>query len=157
MRHIFTKAQASIKIRIKEQGLGYLICGGINTLFGYFGSIGLYYLLEGLLSTFLIIVIIKIMTITFSYLTYKMFIFKTKGNWIREYFRCYVSYGAVSILTMGMLLVLVDYLKISFWVAQLFTIIIAASFSFVAHSYYTFANRNQKEASVKRSLPVHSG
>jgi putative flippase GtrA len=146
---MINKAHANIKIKIREQGPGYLVCGVINTLFGYFGSIGLYYILEKLLITFWIIVIIKVMTITFSYLTYKVFVFKTKGNWIREYLRCYVSYGAVSLITMAILLVLVDYFKTPFWLAQLITICIAAAFSFIAHSYYTFANRNQEEIFAK--------
>ena len=131
----------SLKVKIQERGLPYLLCGVVNTLFGYFGSLGIYYSLRNILSTFWIVVIAKIVTITFSFFTYKVFIFKTKGHWLREYIRCHLSYGFISIITMTVLLVLVDYVGVPFWLAQLFTICLGVFFSFIAHTYYTFSHK----------------
>lgn len=130
---------ASLKVKIQERGFPYLLCGVVNTLFGYFGSLWIYNSLRDILSLFWILIITRILVISFSYFTYKMFIFKTKGNWIREYFRCYISYGLISVASMGMILVLVDFMGVPFWLAQLFTICIGVVFSFLAHSYYTFS------------------
>lgn len=135
-----TSVWSSFKAKIREQGSRYLCCGIVNTLFGYFGSLWIYYSLRGILTTFWIVLLARIVTISFSYSTYKVFIFKTKGHWIREYFRCLVSYGFISVVSMAMLIVLVDYVGIPFWLAQLFTIGIGVAFSFVAHSYYTFSH-----------------
>ena len=132
----------SLKLKIQERGFRYLLCGVVNTLVGYFGSLAIYHSLRDILSTFWILVIVRIVTISFSYFTYKVFIFKTKGHWLSEYFRCYVSYGLASIITITILLVLVDYAGVPFWLAQLFTIIISIVFSFIAHSYYTFSHQN---------------
>lgn len=129
----------SLKGKIQERGLPYLLCGLVNTLFGYFGSLGIYNTLRDILHTFGILIIARIVTISFSYFTYKIFIFKTKGHWLREYLRCYISYGLISIVSIAILLVLVDYAGVPFWLAQLFTICIGVAFSFVAHSYYTFS------------------
>ena len=40
--------------------------------------------------------------ITFSYLNYKFFIFKTKGNYLRELVRCFIVYGGA--MSAGILL-----------------------------------------------------
>jgi len=36
--------------------------------------------------------------ITFSYLGYKWFVFKTRGNYLREWTRCFVVYGSSMVL-----------------------------------------------------------
>lgn len=77
----------------------YLAVGLINTIFGYGTYAGLTalftphipfaYMLASIVSSFL--------NITFSYLNYKLFIFKTQGNYLREWSRTIVVYGS----TMG--------------------------------------------------------
>ena len=131
----------SLKVKIQERGLPYFLCGVVNTLFGYFASLGIYYSLRDIMSTFWIVVIARIVTISFSYFTYKVYIFKTKGHWLREYIRCHLSYGFISIITMTILLVLVDYAGLPFWLAQLFTICLGVFFSFITHNYYTFSHK----------------
>jgi putative flippase GtrA len=73
----------------------YLIAGGFNTLVGYscFALLTMVlaphlphaYILAGVLSSFI--------NITVSFLNYKWFIFKTKGNYLREWMRCIVIYS----------------------------------------------------------------
>ena len=73
----------------------YLIVGGFNTLFGYscFALLTMLmtphlphaYILAGVLSS--------LSNITVSFLNYKWFIFKTKGNYLREWMRCIVIYS----------------------------------------------------------------
>ena len=141
MLRITSLIASSLKGKIQDRGLPYLLCGLVNTLFGYFGSLGIYNALREILNTFCILLIARIVTVSFSYFTYKIFIFKTKGHWLREYIRCFVSYGLISIGSIAILLVLVDYAGVPFWLAQLFTICIGVVFSFIAHSYYTFSPR----------------
>jgi putative flippase GtrA len=74
----------------------YLVVGFLNTIFGY-STYALFtylltphlpfaYVFAGALSTFL--------NITFSFLNYKWFVFKTRGNYLREWLRCLVVYSS---------------------------------------------------------------
>ena len=74
----------------------YLFVGLWNTLFGY----GSYALLTATLapvvphSYILASIIAAPLNITVSYLGYKWFVFKTKGNYLRECARCMLVYGS---------------------------------------------------------------
>jgi putative flippase GtrA len=73
----------------------YLAVGVFNTVFGYSSYVILTvvltphvpyaYVLAGALST--------VLNITIAFLNYKWFVFKTKGNYLREWLRCLVVYG----------------------------------------------------------------
>ncbi len=80
----------------------YLLVGVCNTLFGYAvyavltalftGHLALGYVLASLLAGFF--------NFTFSYLNYKFFIFKTPGNYLREWLRCVAVYsGGLIVVT----------------------------------------------------------
>lgn len=129
-----------IRGKVRHIGFSFIICGLVNTLFGYFGSVALYNVISPIFSTLLVLIIIKIVTISFSFLTYKKFVFKTKGQWLSEYLKCYVSYGLVSVLSIALLFVLLDILDLPFWFAQLIVTLVSACSSFIAHIYYTFNN-----------------
>ena len=74
----------------------YLFVGLVNTVFGYGSYAGLTalftphipfaYIVASLISSFT--------NITFAFLNYKWFIFKTKGNYLRDSSRCLVVYGS---------------------------------------------------------------
>jgi putative flippase GtrA len=91
----------------------YLVVGLGNTIFGYSAYAGLTallipqvpyaYVFAGLIS--------GLLNITFSFLTYKWFVFKTKGNYLREWSRCIVVYGGTMLLGTAMLPVTVFLLQ----------------------------------------------
>ena len=72
----------------------YLIVGLCNTIFGY----STYALFTALLTPrvpypyVVAVVFAYFFNVTFSFLTYKRFIFKTKGNYLREWLRCLAVY-----------------------------------------------------------------
>lgn len=74
----------------------YLVVGIVNTAFGY----AIYAWLTALLTPHIPLAymaasaISGIVAITFSFLNYKWFIFKTRGNYLREWSRCIVVYGS---------------------------------------------------------------
>ena len=41
--------------------------------------------------------------VTHSFLTYKFFVFKTKGNYIKEYFKCWGVYGSATLINLCLL------------------------------------------------------
>lgn len=83
----------------------YLSVGIWNTAFGY-GTFALFtalldryipasYMVGALLSS--------ILNITVAFLGYKWFVFKTKGNYLREWLRCLVVYGSTILVGLALL------------------------------------------------------
>ena len=78
----------------------YLLIGGWNTVFGY----SLYVLFTALLlpriryGYILASALSNLLSITVAYFGYKIFVFKTHGNYFFEWLRCLVVYGSGTIL-----------------------------------------------------------
>ncbi len=78
----------------------YLLVGGFNTLFGY-GTFALtLFLLNHVVpQRFLYLTVIAAsllstpLNITVAYFGYKLFVFKTRGNYLIEWFKCFGVYG----------------------------------------------------------------
>jgi putative flippase GtrA len=87
----------------------YLVVGVFNTAFGYGTYAGLTALLTPHMRFAYILasVIANFLAITFSFLNYKWFIFKTRGNYLREWSRCVVVYGGTALIGTALLPVVV--------------------------------------------------
>lgn len=91
----------------------YLAVGICNTVFGY----STYAVLTALLTPHIpfayvvALAIAGVVNITFSFLTYKWFVFRTKGNYLREWSRCIVVYGGTMLLGVAILPILVFLLR----------------------------------------------
>ena|SRR4030067_2569452 len=120
----------------------YLLAGGWNTLFGYSTGIILYYSFSKYLHVIEIGVLANIIAITMAFLTYKLFVFQTKGNWLREYFRSYIVYGGMALLGIGLLWIMVDGLNIPFWLAQGLVVVAVVVISYISHSRFTFRKQD---------------
>jgi len=121
----------------------YLIGGGWNTLFGYAVSVGLYDLLSKNTHILIITTIANVIAISMAFLTYKVFVFQTKGNWWGEYFRSYLIYGNIVLISIFMLWLMVDFMRLQFWIAQGLIMVATIFLSYIGHARYTFiANKN---------------
>ena len=89
MKHFYKKHQEKID---------YLLVGGWNTIFGYLVFVLLYYLFSSKIHYILLFILSNILSITNAYIGNKVFVFKTQGNYIREYLRFYVVYGGAMML-----------------------------------------------------------
>jgi putative flippase GtrA len=116
----------------------YLVAGGVNTLFGYLVSLAFYYGLNQKINLIFILIITNIVSISFSFLTYKVFVFKTQGNWIKEYLKSYLVYGFTAIISSGCIWIMVQKISLSYWIAQSLAIIIIVIASYILHNNYTF-------------------
>ena len=125
----------------------YLLVGASNTLFGF----GCYAALTALLTPhiphayILAMILSNVLNITFSYLTYKWFIFKTKGNYVHEWVRCVAVYSGASlfgVIALPVLVFLIRLLTPMYASAPYLAgaIIAAASViaSFTGHKNFTF-------------------
>ncbi len=137
------------------QVVRYLLVGAWNTLFGY----GLYALLTYLLTPLIpyaymaAALLGTLVSITVSFLGYKIFVFRTRGNFLKEYLRCYVVYGTSSVVNLALLPVLVAVLNL-YVSPQVYSPYIAGAIltcgtvvaSFIGHQQYTFAQKPLPEA-----------
>ncbi len=78
----------------------YVAVGGFNTVFGYCTFAGLLFLLNHAVSQrYLYLTVIAAslistpLNITVAYFGYKIFVFKTRGNYLIEWFKCFGVYG----------------------------------------------------------------
>ena len=118
----------------------YLLVGVWNTAFGYTtfavftallrNYIPASYMAAGLISS--------VLNITVSFLGYKWFVFKTKGNYLREYLKYYVVYGASAAGGVALLAVLVSGLGVNVYVAQACILCVQTAMSFAGHRRFSF-------------------
>ena len=118
--------------------LRYLLAGGWNTLFGYGIGVGFLYAFHGRLNAAEIGIACNVLGISMSFLTYKLFVFRTKGNWIKEYLRCYLVYGGAGLIGTGLLWLFVDFVHLAYWLAQALVIILTVIVSYFGHAKFTF-------------------
>ena len=126
---------------IKSQSIRYIITGVWNTVFG----ILVYALLIKLLGEnhyILLAVVSNIISITNAYICYKLFVFKTKGNILKEYLKCYVVYGLSMLLGLLLLYVFVDIAGLNPVTANIISVLLLTIVSFVGHRYYSFKNKS---------------
>ena len=120
----------------------YLIIGLINTIFGYFIGILNYILFYKLIGIFFLSLLNNIVSITFSFLTYKYFVFKTKNKFfLSEYLKSYIVYGISFIIGTFFLWLTLEVLKLDIFIAQFITISLTVIFSYIGNNYFTFKEK----------------
>ncbi|MGD9971110.1 MAG: GtrA family protein [Sulfuricurvum sp.] len=121
-----------------EQKVRYLLIGGWNTLFGYGVFAGLYFWLKDSTHYIAILSLSYILSITNAYIGYKLFVFKTRGNILREYFRFYMVYGASFLFNLVSLPVLIETLNFNMYIAQALITLLTIIGSYVLHKKFSF-------------------
>jgi len=119
--------------------LRFLVAGGVNTLVGLSIYPILYLILEPIgIGYIKILLLAQLISITFSFITSKYFVFKTKGNSHKEYIKFFIFYGFYGALNLFCLPFFVEVLKITPIISQaLFSIAIIVT-SYFWHSFITF-------------------
>lgn len=124
----------------RRQFVRYLLTGGVNTAFSYGVYVAFTWFLSGYVRGAYMFAAVfgNVLTISFSYLNYKFFVFKTRGNYLREYLRAYVVYGGVALLGLALLPFLVEVLGVNPYLAPLVIIPVTVLCSFFGHKHYSF-------------------
>ena len=126
------------KFLFHSEKFRYLLVGTINTLFGYFFSIALLMTIKTALGTVLVAILSNLISITFSFAMYKIFVFNSQGNWIKEYIKFFMIYLNISIVNVILLFILIDFLFWKIWISQLCVTFFAAFLSYISHKKFTF-------------------
>jgi len=83
---------------VSHRGIRYLLAGACNTLFGLCNTLAITRLFVVLVPSqpklmgAAAMLCASFFSIAFSFLTYKWFVFKTRGNYLREYLRSLLVY-----------------------------------------------------------------
>lgn len=129
------------------QFLRYLVVGGFNTLFGYGCYAAFTALLQPRLAHGYIVanLLAGFINITFSYLGYKWFVFKTKGNYLREWIRAVAVYSSAILVGTALLPVLVFAIRRTTrfdsaapYIAGAVLIGFTTIYSFLGHRHFSF-------------------
>lgn len=122
-----------------QKKIRFLIVGGINTAVG----LAVYPILYVMLTPFDVgyiraLIFSQIICITFSFISNKYFVFKTKGNIKKEYPKFFAFYGIYFLLNLICLPAMVETFNMNPMIAQtLFSIAIIVS-SYFWHNTITF-------------------
>lgn len=132
------------------QVLRYLFVGAWNSLFGY----GLFALFNHLLrhvpyGYIPALIAANIIAISAAFLGYKWFVFRTAGNYLREWLRTMTVYGTGMLINAALLAPLVGLLhrytrlgEKSPYVGQAFLAVLIVALSFFGHKHFTFGQRH---------------
>jgi putative flippase GtrA len=87
----------------------YLIVGTFNTLFGYLSYAALTAWLAPRISLSYVVAMVLStpLNITIAFLGYKWFVFRTRGNYLREWARCFAVYMSGTLIALVLLPILV--------------------------------------------------
>jgi putative flippase GtrA len=127
-----------------QRKVRYLLVGGLNTLIGYTIGISTYKAFDNILGIVWIGLISNILSITFSFLSYKILVFRTKGMWVAEYMKSYIVYGGLALIGIFFLWLFVERMRISIWIAQALVIGLTVIVSYLGNSRFTFHRQGIK-------------
>ena len=132
----------------------YLLIGLINTAFAYGAYAGLTALLTPHMRLAYVAasLISGFANITFAFFNYKWFIFKTRGNYLREWSRCVLVYGGTAAASAALLPITVFLLRhltaadrSAPYIAGALQMGAGAVAGFLGHKHFSFAPVSQSE------------
>lgn len=117
----------------------YVVTGVWNSAFGY----GVFVLLLAAFSSrvhYLVLAVLSnVLAISNAYIVHKLFVFQTKGNYLREYLRYYVVYGASALGGLALLAGLASGLGVNVYLAQAAVLGLQALLTFAGHQRFSFS------------------
>ncbi|MBS1369989.1 MAG: GtrA family protein [Lentisphaeria bacterium] len=116
----------------------YLLVGGWNTLFGVGLFTGLYQLWGTPRNYLLIAIPVNIIAVTNAFFCYKWIVFRTRGNYLREYLRCWTVYGSSTLLGMALLVLLVELFRMNPVRANILLTAFGVTWSYLGHRFFSF-------------------
>ena len=129
----------------------FLLVGGSNTVIGFLLYAAAVRFYSGVMPQHKLLVPMaasltaKPIGITVAFLCYKHFVFRTKGNYLKEYLRCFAVYGVSTIAELGILVVATKLFLLSSlththapYLAGIANSVIIAGYSYFAHKKFSF-------------------
>jgi len=137
--------------------LRFLLAGGWNTAFSYGVLVVLDALLHQRLHYAIIMFVAWVIGVTQNLFTFKLFVFKTKGHWMKEYLRSYVVYSGSFVLNLAIVAVIITFWHPRLYIAQLPALVIVTIISYVGHKYFTYRTSGESLAETYEVDPARRG
>lgn len=147
--------------------LRYLLVGGWNTVFGYSTFAGIYYMLhrQRIPAAYVYAqVISNFINITVAFFGYKLFVFKTKGNYLREWMKAMAVYWSGFLPGLILLPLTIKALNYGFhlkesapYIANAILMCVGVVYSFVGHSKVTFRVPPEEEIEEETHIAHEPG
>jgi putative flippase GtrA len=147
------------------QFVRYILVGGFNTVFGYsvFALLNWSFTGFGPYSYMYAAVLANFVAISVAFLGYKWFVFRTRGNYLREWIRCFGVYGSSALIGLVGLPILVPILRPhlrnpvqSSYIAAAMLTVVTVIFSFIGHRNISFRRELTGEEAKIRSGTLDS-
>ncbi|MCX7971077.1 MAG: GtrA family protein [Negativicutes bacterium] len=124
--------------RLHRKKFRYLLVGFWNTVFSYLLFAAFFAWLGDRLHYQLIVVAVNVIAITNNYIAYKVFVFRTRGNYWREYLRFYAVYGLGIGLNLLLLPLLLSFTPLNAYAAQAVVTVIIIIVGYIGHNRFSF-------------------
>jgi putative flippase GtrA len=132
--------------------LRFVAVGACNTVFGY-GCFAFFTMLLMPLVAYGYVaasLLANLVAITFSFLGYKWFVFKTRGHYLKEWIRCVGIYAGSMVLSAAALPVLVPIIRrqtgnarTAPYIGGAIVLVFSVIFSFFGHRHFSFGGSKQ--------------
>jgi len=123
---------------LSNQRYRYVIGGGFNTVVNYVLGAAIYQALLPKLNFFIVAAIVTVVAISISFVTHKLFVFRSDGKWWVEYLRSYIVYGSSAVINIGFMWLLLHWAHANVWLAQAIVTAFAIVVSYIGHFSFTF-------------------
>lgn len=132
---------AGLMVRHGEK-IRFLVIGAWNTLFGlavlWVLDAAIPYDPGSLVEKQGVLLGAWVVSVTHNYLTFKLLVFRTRGNWLREYLKIYSVYAALFAVQSVLMLTISQVFGLSVFWATLPTLVVVTVMSYVGHTCFTF-------------------
>lgn len=128
--------------RKHEEKLRFFVVGVWNTAF----SVAMLWVLEhvipydanSILQKQAILTTVWVIAVTQNFFSFKLLVFRTKGNWLREYVKMYVTYSVTFLIQSVLVQLISGYFHQTLFVANIPVIFIVTIISYLGHKHFTF-------------------
>jgi putative flippase GtrA len=128
---------------LKGKKVKFLFVGVLNTVFSYINSILIYFFLNQKVALIFILIISHLINVTFSFMTNKIFVFKSSSQIRIEYVKFHMIYLVNFLFNIFLLWLLVAKFNIPYWLALIITTVLSVIYSYLAHLKFTFRSANE--------------
>lgn len=118
----------------------FLFIGGINTLIGYTIFV-IAILLLGQIHYQICVALQWVLSSVTSYINQKIFVFGTKGNYLKEYIKCCSTWALSYCINAISLEIFVRYLIKNVYISQIISMVLASIVTYFLFKYFAFKNK----------------
>ena len=120
------------------QKIRFLLVGGYNTVFSY--ALYALFVYIGMGAQVALLLSFAISSIN-SYVTQKIYVFATKGNYLTEYTKCLCTWAGSYVINAILLFIFMQAMGLNAYIAELIVLILLTIYSYVALKYFAFRGK----------------